>query len=87
MHPLSSALPLPRAGSVTRSGLVAHRHSFAPPRRRTSHYHSTTKSCSNFSVLHDFVLLSESLWNDLDDPVFDGDDTGFESRANAFLSA
>ena len=33
MHPLSSALPLPCVPAhVTRGALVAHRHSFAPPR-------------------------------------------------------
>ena len=32
--------------------------------------------------------LSVSLWNDLDDPVFDGVGlAGFKSRANAFLLA
>ena len=42
MHPLSGTLPLPyvpaRVTRVTRGALVAHRHSFAPPRCRTSHY-------------------------------------------------
>ena len=39
MHPLSGALPLPYVlARVTRGGLVAHRHSFAPPRCRTSQY-------------------------------------------------
>ena len=33
MHPLSGALPLPYVPArVTRGALVAHRHSFAPPR-------------------------------------------------------
>ena len=37
MHPLSGALPLPYVlARVTRGALVAHRHSFAPPRCRTS---------------------------------------------------
>ena len=50
MHPLSSALPLPYVPArVTRGALVAHRHSFAPPRCRTSHYRRT------------FVPLSVSL--------------------------
>ena len=35
------------------------RHSFAPPRCRTSVYRRT------------FVSLSVSLWNDISDPVFD----------------
>ena len=39
MHPLSGALPLPYVpASVTRGALVAHRHSFAPSRCRTSQY-------------------------------------------------
>ena len=55
---------------VTRGALVAHRHSFAPPRCRTSQYRRI------------FVLLSVSLWNDLSDPVFDGVGlAGFKSRA------
>ena len=33
MHPLSGALPLPVVPArVTSGALVAHRHSFAPPR-------------------------------------------------------
>ena len=77
MHPLSGALPLPYVPArVTRGALVDHRHSFAPPRCRTSQYRRT------------FVLLSVSLWNDLSDPVFDGVGlAGFKSRANAFLLA
>ena len=39
MHPLSCALPLPYVPArVTRGALVAHRHSFAPPRCKTSQY-------------------------------------------------
>ena len=50
MHPLSSALPLPYVPArVTRGALVAHRHSFVPPRCRTSQYRRT------------FVPLSVSL--------------------------
>ena len=61
MHPLSGALPLPYVpAGVTRGALVALRHSFSPPRYRTSQYRRT------------FVPLSVSLWNDLSDPVFDG---------------
>ena len=56
MHPLSGALPLPYVQArVTRGALVAHRHSFAPPRCRTSQYHRT------------FVPLLVSLWDDLSD--------------------
>ena len=61
IHPLSGALPLPYVPArVTRGALVAHRHSFAPPRCMISQYRRT------------FVPLSVSLWNDLSDPVFDG---------------
>ena len=61
MLPLSGALPLPYVlARVTLGALVAHRHSFAPPLCRTSHYRRT------------FVPLWVSLWNDLSDPVFDG---------------
>ena len=77
MHPLSCALPLPYVPArVTRGALVAHRHSLAPPRCRTSQYRRS------------FVPLSVSLWNDLSDPVFDGVGlAGFKSRANSFLLA
>ena len=77
MHPLSSALPLLYVPTrVTRGALIAHRHSFVPPRCRTSQYRRS------------FVPLSVSLWNDLSGPVFDGVGlAGFKSRANAFLLA
>ena len=77
MHPLSGALPLPDVPArVTRGALVAHRHSFTPPRCRTSQYRRT------------IVPLSVSLWNDLSAPVFDGVGlASFKSRANAFLLA
>ena len=77
MHPLSGALPLPYVpASVTRGALVAHRHSFAPPR------------CRTFQYRRSFVPISVSLRNDLSDPVFDGVGlAGFKSRANAFLLA
>ena len=51
MYPLSGALSLPYVRE--RGALIAHRHSFAPPRCRTSLYRRT------------FVPLSGSLWNDL----------------------
>ena len=42
MHPLSCALPLPYVPAcVTRGALDAYRHSFAPPRCRTSQYRRT----------------------------------------------
>ena len=77
MHPLSGAVPLPYVPArVTRGALIAHIHSFAPPRCRTSQYRRT------------FVPLAVSLWNDLSDPVFDGVGlASFKSRANAFLLA
>ena len=77
MHPLSGVLPLPyMPARVTRGALVAHRHSFAPPRCRTSQYRIS------------FVPLSVSIWDDLNDPVFGSVGlTGFKSRANAFLLA
>ena len=77
MHPLSGALPLPYVPArVTRDALVAHGHSFAPPRCRNSHYRRS------------FLPLSVSLWNDLSVPVFDGVGLErFKSRANAFLLA
>ena len=77
MHPLSNALPLPYVPArVTPGAFVPHRHSFSPPRCRTSLYRRT------------FVPLSLSLWNDLSDPVFDGVGlAGFKGRAKAFLLA
>ena len=58
MHPLSGALPLSYVPArFTRGALVAHRHSFAPPRCWTSQFRRS------------FVPLSVSLWNDLSDRV------------------
>ena len=76
MHPLCDSLPLAYMSvRVTRGALVAHRHSFVPPSCRTQ-YRRT------------FVPLSVSLWNDLNDPVFDGVILeGFKSRTNAVLLA
>ena len=73
MHPLNDALPGPDVPvQVTRSALVAHRYTYAPPRCRTSQYRRT------------FVALSVPLWNDIGDPVFHGVGlAGF----NAFLLA
>ena len=77
MQPLSGALPLSYGPArVTRGALVAHRHSFAPPRCRTSQYRRS------------FVPLSVSLLNDFSDRVFDGVGlASFKSRVNAFLLA
>ena len=42
IHPLNGALPLPYVPArVTSGALVAHRHSFAAPRCRTSQYRRT----------------------------------------------
>ena len=77
MHPLYGALPVQYVPvRVTRGAVIAHRYTYAPPRRRTSQYRRT------------FVPFSVSLWNNLSDPVFDGVGlAGFKSRANAFLLA
>ena len=77
MHPLNGALPGPYVpGRVTRGALVAHWHTYAPPRCRTLQY---SRTCIPFSV---------SLWNDLANPVSDGVGlAGFKSRANASLLA
>ena len=73
MHSLSVALPLPYVPTrVTRGGLAARRHSFAPLSSRTSQYRWS------------FVPLAVSMWNDLDDPVFDSlGRAGFKNRSNA----
>ena len=77
MHPLNGALPGPYVPvHVTRSALVTHQYTYAPPHYRTSQYSRT------------FIPLTGSLWNDLANPVFDGVGlAGFKSRANAFLLA
>ena len=75
IHPLYDALPGPYAPvRVTRGRLVAQRYTFSPPRCRTSQYRRK------------FIPISVSLWNELDDSVFDGVGlAGFKSRASAFL--
>ena len=77
MRPLYGALPVPYVPvRVTCGAVIAHRYTYAPPSCRTSQYRQT------------FILLSESLWNDLCDPLFDGMGlVGFKSRDNAFLLA
>ena len=77
VHPLNGALPGPYAPAwVTRSAMVVHRYTCAPPRCRTLQYSRT------------FIPFSVSLWNDLANPVFDGVGlAGFKSRANASLLA
>ena len=73
-HPLCGSLPVPYVPvRVTRSALIAHRYTFAPPLCRISQYRRT------------IIPFSVSLWNDLVDPVFDGVElAGFKSRSNAF---
>ena len=77
VHPLNGALPGPYVPvRVTRSALIAHRCTCAPPRCRTLQYSRT------------FIPFLMSLWNDLANPVFDGVGlAGFKSRANATLLA
>ena len=77
MHPLYVCHPvLYVLVWVTRSAVIAHRYTYAPPRCRTSQYRWT------------FIPWSVSLWNDLSDPVFDGVGlAGFKSMANVFLLA
>ena len=59
MHPLCGVLPVPYVPvRVTRSTLIAHQYTYAPPRCRTSQYRRT------------FIFLSVSFWNDLVDPYF-----------------
>ena len=61
MHPLCGAVPVPYVPvRVTRSALVAHRYTYAPPRCRTSQNRRT------------FIPLSSSLWNDLTNSLLDG---------------
>ena len=77
MHHLYGALPVPYVPvRVTRLAVIANRHTYAPPRCRTSQYRRT------------FITLSVSLWNYLSDPVFDGVGlAGFKKTANASLLA
>ena len=76
-HPICGALPVPYVPvRVTRSALIAHRYTSAPPRCRTSQYQRT------------FIPLSVSLSYDLVHLVFDGVGfSGFKSRSNALLLA
>ena len=76
MHPLYGALPVPYVlVRVTRGAVIAHLHTYVPPRCGTSQYRMT------------FILRPVSL-EKLGDPLFDGvGQAGFKSRANAFLLA
>ena len=77
VHPLNGALPVPYVPvRVTGGALVAHRYTYAPPRCRTLQWSRI------------LIPFSVSLWNDLDNPVFDGVGlAGFKSRAYASLLA
>ena len=77
MLSLYGALPVPYVPVwVTRSAVIAHRYTYAPPRCITSQYSRI------------FLNLSISLWKYLSDPVFDGVGlASFKSRANAFSLA
>ena len=77
VHLLNGALPGPYVPAwVTRGALVAHRHTYAPPRCRTLQYSRT------------FIPFSVSLWNNFANPVFDGVGlAGFKSRATPSLLA
>ena len=72
MHPLSGALPLQYVPArVNRGALVAHMHSAAPPRFRTSQYRKTFVPKNDLSdPVFDGVALE-----------------GFKNRGNAFLLA
>ena len=75
MHPVNDDLPGPYVPvQVTCKAKVALRYNYAAPHCRTSQYRCT------------FVPLSVSLWNDLDDPVFNGVGLeGFKSMDNVFF--
>ena len=77
LHPLYGALSVPYVPvQFTRGAVIGHRYTYAPPRWRSSQYSRT------------FIPFSVSLWNDLNDPVFDGVGlVGFKSKANAFILA
>ena len=77
LHPLHSELPRQFVPvRVTRAAIAAHTHAFEVPRCRTVQYSRS------------FIPWSVSLWNDLDDSVFDsGGLSGFKSRANSLLLA
>ena len=76
MHPPYHALPAPYLSvRVTSGALVTHRYTSAPPSCKTS-------QCQCNSI---FIPPSVSLWNDLGDPLFDGEGLAeYKNRANAF---
>ena len=60
MHRLSGALPLPYVPArVTRGALVAHKHSFAPPRCRIYQYRRTfvPSQCLFVTILEILYLM------------------------------
>ena len=75
LHPIYGALPVLYVPvRVTCGAVIAHRYTYASPCCRTSQYSRT------------FIPFSVSLWNDLNDPVFDGVRlAGFKSRANEVI--
>ena len=79
MHLLCSALLVPyvpvRVTRMRRFG-------------RSSVYYNSAISLQNLAVPQDLYSCPVSLWNDLEDPVFDGVGlAGFKTMANAFLLA
>ena len=77
MQPVYGDLPDPHVSvHVTCSAVIACQYTCVPHRCRTVQYYRS------------FIPLSVSLWNDLDNSVFDGVGlVGFKSMANAFLLA
>ena len=77
MNPLSGAMPLSYVHMRhIRGALVAHGHTFTPPRCRTSQYCRTIVR----------LCLSVTLWNYLHDPVLDGVGlVGFKSKTYTLL--
>ena len=78
VHPLNGALTwtvYASSGYTRCCGCTSVHLQYAPPRCRTFQYSRT------------FIPFSVSLWNDLANPVFDGVDWRFKSRANASLLA
>ena len=76
MHLLGSKFQLQYVPArVTHGALVSHRDSFTPSHCKSSQYRRT------------FVSISVSLWNDLNDNVFDGEElAGFKSSLSSSIS-
>ena len=77
MHPRRTELPQQFVPvCVTRAAIAAYTHAFEVPRCRTVQFNRS------------FIPWSVSLWNDLDDSVFDSSGLSvFKSRANSLLLA